>query len=180
MFHRTIVTAALVAIALLFASSASAQAIAQGKNEVATDFEFSSSRLTGIDTERATDYHWRISYGRFLTDRFAAGPLFAIQKDNNNAVTPYNIGGLVRFYLGDRDGRAIPFIEGSSTRGMNRPFDTNFTDVQIGAGLMFPMGRSGGRFRIAPYYYRAFFDEQTTGYSYFHSFGVSWSVGLLF
>ena len=42
------------------------------------------------------------------------------------------------------------------------------------------MGKSGGRFRIAPYYYRAFYDAQQSGYSYFHSFGVSWSVGLLF
>jgi hypothetical protein len=174
-------TVAVLAMLMLAAGSeAFAQAIASGKNEVETDFTFSASTLTGVDSNRTTEYSWRLNYGRFLTDRFAIGPVFAIRSDEGNDSTPFNIGGLARIYVGDPDGHAIPFVEASSTRAFNQLFDDDYTDVQVSAGLVFPMGKSGGRFRIAPYYYRAFYDAQQSGYSYFHSFGVSWSVGLLF
>lgn len=174
-------TIAVLAILLLTAgSNAFAQAVASGKNEVETDFTFSSSTPTGVDSNRTTGYSWRLTYGRFLTDRIAIGPVFAIHSDERNDATPFNLGGLARFYVGDPDGRAIPFVEVSSTHAFNQFFDEDYTDIQVSAGWLFPMGKSGGRFRIAPYYYRAFYDAQQSGYSYFHSFGVSWSVGLLF
>ena len=165
---------------MLSGSNAFAQAIASGKNEVETDFTFTSSTLSGVDSNRTTEYSWRLTYGRFVSDRIALGPVFAIRSEETSDTTPMNIGGLARFYLGDPDHRVIPFVEASSTRTFNQPFDHDYTDLQISGGLLFPMGASGGRFRIAPYYYRAFYDAQQTGFSYFHSFGVSWSVGLLF
>jgi len=174
-------TIAGLAILLLTAgSNAFAQAVASGKNEVETDFTFSSSTLTGVDSNRTNDYRWRLTYGRFITDRFAIGPVFSIRNDERNNTKPVNIGGLARFYIGDPDGRAIPFVEVSSTRTFNQVIEPNYIDLQVSAGLVFPMGDTGGRFRIAPYYYHSSHDALITGYSYFHSFGVSWSVGLLF
>ena len=180
MFHRLVRAAMIALLACGAPSVASAQVIEAGKNEISTDFTFNSSMLSGVDSNRTTDYRWSLSYGRFLTDRFAVGPVFTIENSPNNDVRPFNIGGLGRFYFGDRDGQALPFVEVASTRAFNRVFDMNFTDVQVSGGVMFPMGRSGARFRVAPYYYRAFYDEQLFGISYSHAFGVSWSVALLF
>src|SRR5262245_45333021 len=110
-------------------SLAAAQAIEAGKNEISTDFTFSSSTFSGVDSLRTSEYRWSLSYGRFLTDRFAVGPLFAIQSDQPNDTTPFNVGGLGRVYFGDREGRALPFVEFSSTRAFRRAYDMNFTDV---------------------------------------------------
>jgi hypothetical protein len=162
------------------AASASAQSVAKGKNEVTTDVFFISSKPSGdaIDAERSTTAELTVGYARFVTDRVAVGPLFRISKATDADTSGY-VGGLGRFYFGDLAKRAIPFAEVNSTRSFNDPFG-DFTDVQLMAGVMFPLGSSGGRFRIAPYYYRAFYDEAETGYSNYQSFGISWSVGLLF
>ena len=179
MSDRLRFVAVLATLMLGARSNAFAQAIESGKDEVDTDFTFSASTLSGVDANRTTQYSWRLTYGHFLSDRFALGPVFAIRTDENNGGTPYNIGGLARFYLGDLDAHAIPFIEASSTRSFNQAYDLDYTDLQVSAGLVFPMGKTGGRFRVAPYYYRQFYGD-AAGYDYFHSFGVSWSVGLLF
>ncbi|HEX6164538.1 MAG TPA: hypothetical protein VFZ31_14305 [Vicinamibacterales bacterium] len=180
MSNRTGITAALVVIMLSASATARAQAIEAGKNEVETDFSLTSSKWSGIDSNRTTEFNWRITYGRFVSDRIAIGPVFGIRNDVNTGSKPFNAGGLVRFYFGDGRGAAIPFVEATSTRAFNQAFEMDYTDLQISGGLVFPMGESGGRFRVAPYYYRAFFDPDLHGFSHFHSFGVSWSVGLLF
>ena len=172
--------AAVLGMLLMSVSNAYAQALAAGKNEVETDFSFSTATYSGVDSNRTTDYSFRLSYGRFLTDRFAIGPLFSIRRDVNNATTPINVGGVARYYFVNGDALAIPFVEGSSTRTINDAFVMDHYDVRASAGLVFPIGESGGRFRVAPYYRRAFHDALINGYSYDHSFGVSWSVGLLF
>jgi hypothetical protein len=177
---RLHVVAVLAMLMLATGSNAFAQAVASGKNEVETDFTFNSSTLTGVDSNRTNDYRWRITYGRLIGDRVAIGPVFTIRNDGYNNSKPMNIGGLARVYVGDLDGRAIPFVELASTRTFNQVFEPNYLDLQVSAGLVFPMGDTGGRFRIAPYYYRSFHDALINGYSYFHSFGVSWSAGLLF
>lgn len=172
--------ALLVMLILATGSSAFAQAIAEGMNEVSTDFSLNTSTLSGVDANRTTELSWRLTYARFLSDRFAAGPVVAIRHDPASDVEAFSVGGLARVHFGDRGGRAIPFVEASSTRSFNEPFGMNRTDVQVSGGLVFPMGASGGRLRVAPYYYRAFYDLQEVPFSYFHSFGVSWSVALLF
>lgn len=173
-------TTAVLMMLLTGVSNGYAQAVAAGKNEVETDFSFSTATYSGIDSNRTTDYSLRFAYGRFLTDRFAIGPLFTIRRDLDNLVTPINLGGVARYYFVNGDALAIPFVEGSSSRTINEAFEMDHYDVQASAGLVFPIGESGGRFRVAPYYRRAFYDRLINGYSYQHSFGVSWSVGLLF
>jgi hypothetical protein len=170
----------LAFVVLGFTSSVQAQAVAAGKNELETNVALSSSKLSGVDANRTTEYLWGVTYARFLSNRFAIGPVFEIHNDPDNGLTPYNIGGLARLYLGNPSRSSIPFLEAASTRAFNQLFDYNYTDFRLSGGLLFPMGSSGGRFRIAPYYYRALYDDQVTGYGYSHSFGVSWSVGLLF
>jgi hypothetical protein len=173
-------TGLLMLAACSVAADASAQAIAKGKNEVTTDVFFITSKLSGdnVDADRSTTTDLTLAYARLVTDRLAVGPLVRIAKTNGQDATGY-LGGQGRFYFGDLAKRAIPFAEVNSTRSINDPFG-DYTDVQLMAGLMFPLGSSGGRFRVSPYYYRAFYDEAVTGYSNYQSFGVSWSIGLLF
>ena len=166
-------------VTLSASSTAFAQAVAEGKNELSTDLLFITSQPTGDAAgDRTTRTSWRLSYGRFITDRIAVGPLFRVVKDPGGSTTGY-IGGLGRYYFGDLHRRWIPTVEISSARSMNDPAG-NYTDVQFLGGITVPMGSTGGRFRVGPYYYRAFYDEAETGYSNFSSFGVSWSVALLF
>ena len=159
------------------ATNASAQAIAQGKNEVSTDVFFITSKATGDgDAERFTEVEWLVGYARFLTDRLAVGPLFRIAKATGREADGY-VGGQGQFYFGDLTRRAIPFVEINSTKSFKGDF--GYSDVQLLAGVMLPMGSTGGRFRVAPYFYKAFYDESDGGGS-FQAFGISWSVALLF
>jgi hypothetical protein len=179
-FDRVRKAALPALLAFGLASNAFGQAVVANKNEIGTDFTFSSSTFTGVDSNRTAEYRWSVSYGRFLTERFAVGPVFAIRNDVHGDQTPMNVGGLARFYFNDRDAGAIPFVEAAGTRSFHYQFDMDHTDLQVSGGLVFPMGDTGGRFRVAPYYYRAFYDADLVGHSYVHSFGVSWSVALLF
>lgn len=162
------------------AASASAQAVAKGKNELSGDVFFITSKLSGdaVDAERSTTAEWTVGYARLVTNRLAVGPLFRFAKTNGADATGY-VGGQGRFYFGDLTKRVIPFAEVNSTRGFNDPI-ANYTDLQLMAGVMIPLGPTGGRIRITPYYYRAFYDEAAFGYSNYQSLGVSWSIGLLF
>ena len=143
-----------------------------------TNLFFLTSKATDDAAERATSFSWNASYARFLTDRLAVGPLFGIFKDPHVDATGY-AGGLVRYHFGDRSSRFIPFAELNASRTLNDPF-ANFSDIQLMGGVVIPMGRSGGRFRVATYYYRAFYDEDRTGYDSYKSFGLTWGAGLLF
>lgn len=179
MSNRCTSTLALLLFLFTASSTAFAQAIAEGKNELSTDLIFVTSKPTeDVGGDRTSRTSWRVAYGRFITDRLAIGPLFRIVKDPGASTTGY-VGGLARYHFGDLNRRWIPLVEVSSARSMNDP-SGNYTDVQFLGGIMVPMGATGGRFRVGPYYYRAFYDEDETGYSNFSSFGVSWSVALLF
>ena len=160
------------------APAALAQAVGAGKNELGTELTFHSSKLSSDDADRSTSLDWTVSYGRFLTDGFAAGPVFRIAKNNDTDAFGY-LGGVGRYYFGDLNGRFLPVAEVSVARSMNDP-SADYTDLQVFGGVVVPMGASGARFRVGPYFYRAFYDEDETGYSNFQSFGVSWSVALLF
>ena len=159
------------------ATNASAQAIAQGKNEMSTDLFFITTKGTGdVEAERFTQIEWSVAYARFFTDRFAAGPLFRLAKSKGSEADGY-VGGQGQFYFGDLTRRAIPFVELNGTKSFKGEF--GYSDVQFLAGLMMPMGSTGGRFRVAPYFYKTFYDESDGGGS-FQAFGISWSVALLF
>ena len=57
--------------------------------------------------------------------------------------------------------------------------DTFYTkDVQLLAGLKVPLGASGARLKIGPYFYRNWYDADVAGYDSFQSVGLSWKVGL--
>ena len=173
------ITGLLLAAACSVATSASAQAVAKGKNEVYADLFFITAKSTGdVDEDRSTSAEVTLAYARLLTDRFAAGPLFRIAKSSGNDTLGY-VGGQARYYFGDLSNRAIPFVEINSTRSYNEPV-ADYNDLQLRAGVMIPLGPTGGRLRISPYYYRAFYNEALTGYSSYQSFGISWGVGLLF
>lgn len=161
------------------AQAAKTPAVAKGMNELALDLSMVTAKETGeVETDRVTQSNLGGAYARLVTNRFAVGPVFGVSKSNGSDATAY-LGGQVRYYLGDLTKRAIPMVEFSSTRTLNDPL-ANSTDLQVMAGLMFPMGTTGGRIRIAPYYYRSFHDEAVTGYSHFQSFGISWRIALLF
>lgn len=179
MFNKSGWAAALaVCLTSVVPSDAFAQAVAKDKNELTTEIFVISTKTNSDDSERSSQAQWTTSYARFWTNRFAAGPLFKVAKSSGSDTLGY-VGAQGRYYFGNLDARAIPMVEISSSRSFNDP-TADSTDLQLLAGLTFPMGGSGGRFRIAPYYYHAFYDEAKTGYSNFHSFGISWSVALLF
>lgn len=172
-------TGLLLAVVFGMATDANAQAVAKGKNELSLDANVVTAKETGEgDHERITASELGGAYARFVTDRLAVGPVVTMAKASGSGATA-SLGGLARYYLGDLTKRAIPVVEINSTRSLNDPL-SNYTDLQVSAGLMIPMGSTGGRLRIAPYYYRAFYDEAVTGYSSYQSFGISWRVALLF
>jgi hypothetical protein len=175
---KGMVLSALVVAAWLGAPGESSAQVAQGKNDISTFLFLQSSKPTDDAGDRETFFDWRLAYARFLTDRFAVGPLFGIFHPPGGE-TSSNIGGLVRYHFGDTDAAVIPFAEFNTAYSINDPVD-NFGDIQILGGVVLPMGRTGGRFRIAPYYYRAFYDEEESGIPEFSSFGVTFGVGLLF
>lgn len=163
------------------ATSAAAQSIAKGKNELAGDVSFSTTKPTGEaneDADRFTSADLGVAYSRYVTDRLAVGPLFGISKAKGSEATGY-LGGLGRYHFGDLSRRAVPIVEMRVSRSLNDAF-ANYTDLQLLAGVMFPMGSTGGRFRVTPYYYKAFYNEAESGVSDFQSFGISWGVALLF
>ena len=61
-----------------------------------------------------------------------------------------------------------------------RGWNDSPTVLEISGGVRLPLGGSGGQMRIGPYYYREFYDGSKTGYDYFKSWGINWTVGLLF
>jgi hypothetical protein len=169
--------AVMGAIVLALGTPAQAQ-IAPGRNEAFVDVFALSAKPTGDAGDRENSLAWRTQYSRFVTDRLSMGPLFTTFKDPGRDATG-NVGGLVAYHLGGLDAHAIPFVEFNATHSFGDPLD-NFFDLQILAGLKFPLGGRGGRIRIAPYYYRAFYDESKTGFDAFQSWGINWGVGLLF
>lgn len=172
-------TGLLLALVFGIGTDARAQAVAKGKNELSLDASVVTVKDTGEgDHARVTVSQLSGSYSRFVTDRLAVGPVLGVSTMSDSDTTG-SLGGLARYHFGDLTKRAIPLVEIRSTRSLNDPL-SNCTDVQVLAGLLIPMGSTGGRFRIAPYYYRAFYDEAVTGFSSYQSFGISWRIALLF
>lgn len=158
--------------------SAFAQAVAKGQNEMNGDAFVITTKPSEDGAERFSRQEFNLSYARLVTDRLAVGPRVGVSKAGDQDVTGH-IGVQARYYFANLSGRAIPFAEVNTTRTFNVPV-ANETDLTVLAGLMFPIGNTGGRIRINPYYRRVFFDEDKVGYSNYQSFGISWSVGLRF
>ena len=57
-------------------------------------------------------------------------------------------GGLGRVYFRDQDAHVIPVVEVNAVRSLHDRYEDQ-TTIQALAGLVFPIGTSGGRFRIA-------------------------------
>jgi len=170
---KRMVSLVLVATMMLgFCTNTSAQTQSQVKNDLYTDVFFITSKPSNDRADTITRFDWQTSYARFLTDRLAVGPIFGIFKPNDDEANGY-VGALVRYHFADTFGRVIPFVEVNGSRSVNYQ---DLTDVEVRAGVILPMGRTGGRFRIAPYYYKGFYEGDDT----FQSFGISWGVGLAF
>jgi hypothetical protein len=174
---KRIVTAGLLVLVLLVPGRRALAQVAEGKNDVFTDLFLLTAKPTDGAGERETSFNWTTSYARFLTDRLGAGPIFRIVKDPHQGANGY-VGGLVRYHFGAADAQIIPFVEFNASHSFGNESDS--PDMQIMGGLVIPMGRTGGRFRIAPYYYRQFLDEGETGEKWFRSWGVTFGAGLLF
>lgn len=168
----------LALAACTVATSAFAQAVAKGQNEVNGDVFIITTKPSEDGAERFTRKEFNLSYARLVTDRLAVGPRVGVVQTSDQD-TSGHLGVQARYYFANLSGRAIPFAEVNTNRTFGVPV-ANDTDLTVLAGLMFPIGNTGGRIRVNPYYYRIFFDEDKVGYSNFQAFGISWSVGLRF
>jgi hypothetical protein len=166
-------------LALLTFGAVSSALAQQEKNEIATDVTILSRKPSGDNTQpRVHVTSWEISYARFLAQRLAAGPLFKVTTVTRDRASWY-FGGLGRLYFADQDARAIPVVEVNAVRSVHDRF-VDHTAIQVLGGVAFPMGKSGGRFRIGPYYTKTFYEHDATGLDSSDSFGFSWNVSLLF
>ena len=168
-----VTSVAVLAMLLSCASNALAQ---HAKNEVATSVSILSRTISDNDLRRTTVSSSTLSYAWFFTERFAAGPIFRV-RTVTGAQTSWYFGGLGRVYCRDQDAAVIPVLEANVVRSLHDLYEEQ-TTIQALAGLVFPMGTSGARIRIAPYYSRTIYRDD--GPPSFNGFGVSWNVSLLF
>ena len=149
----------------------------QEKNELATDVSIMSRTISGSDLRRVNVTSSTLSYAWFFNERFAAGPIFRVRTVTGGRTSWY-FGGLGRVYFRDQDAAVIPVVEVNGVRSLHDLY-VEQTTIQALAGLVFPMGTSGARFRIAPYYSRTIY-HANGGPPSFNGVGVSWNVSLLF
>ena len=167
---------AIVAMWVLVGTPAFAQVL-KGKNEANAGISLSTAKNNGTGADRINVVDWRTDYQRFVTDRLAVGPeLFITNRTGNDR--DVLIGGVIAYHFGNLDGRVIPFVELNSGVGFGSDSSAK-SDVRVIAGIKLPLGRSGARFKVGPYFYRASYDLDKAGYDSFKSFGISWNIGLL-
>jgi hypothetical protein len=163
---------------LLAAPVAAQDGFSQGSTEIRAglDVTFVPDPIGG--GEGTSSLNWRTSVSRFLTDRISAGPLVGASKLFFGDTVGF-AGGRVAYHFGPRDATLVPFVDFSSAKSFGSPGSDPW-DIQILGGVKMYHPRSGGFMLIAPFYYRAFYDEETTGFEWFDSWGLSWDVGVIF
>ncbi len=166
-----------IAAMCVFASTPAFAQIHKGKNEAYAGISLSTARNNGNGADRITVVDWRTDYERFVTARLAVGPELFISKRTGTDVDVL-LGGVIAYHFGNLDGRVIPFAELNGGFGFGSDSSAK-SDVRVIGGIKIPLGRSGARLKVGPYYYRASYDRDKVGYDSFKSFGITWNVGLL-
>jgi hypothetical protein len=174
MFVARMAGAALLLVCL--SEAAALGQVRRGADEIAGGFTLTTRKRASEPA--ATSIVWRVTYGRFVTDRLEIGPfvsLFKFPEQETYGV----VGARVAYHVGPLDAPVIPVVDLSSGLGFGDPEDDPI-DLQVLGGVKILFGGTGARLLIGPYYYRAFYDEERKGYDAFTSWGVLWNVGLLF
>lgn len=168
----------MVVLAMLLLGAPPNTFAQQDKNELSTDVTILSRKVSGDnESPRANVTSSKLSYAWFFTERLAAGPVVKVTTVTGGGAAWY-FGGLGRVYFRDQDAAVIPVVEVNGVRSLHDRYEDQ-TTFQALAGLVFPMGTSGARFRIAPYYSRTIYQDDS-GLPSFDGFGLSWNVSLLF
>jgi hypothetical protein len=166
-------------LVLFTAAQAAAQdGIGQGSTEVraGVDVRFVPDPIGGGDGTSSMNV--RASVSRFLTDRISAGPLAGVSKLFFGETLGY-AGGRIAYHFGSLDSTLVPFVDFSAAQNFGAAGSDPW-DIQLLGGVKLFHPRSGGFMLIAPFYYRAFYDEESTGVEWFDSWGISWDVGIIF